>query len=264
MAAEDDGGLYGSFLRIMVGLAFTVTITTVIGFGASGNSKLAPEDPWYIGGDMFNQTAVLVYLAIYGFYRIVNHLISSKKCERCKKKETDRLVIGIVKIGDMYLWRRDRAFCRTHLIKEFKNVFVNYNDKMVVFYPCLEEKRGSYTYKYLPMDEVRKLNIPEPKLKKKIIELITSSLDSIEGKCARCDRPASVAFFEQNTFKWKKGGLLSWDIPQIEDIKRKPHNLCSECTFKKIDFSLKNFKSKYAEGLSLPREGDGVFLTLKV
>ena len=251
--SSDGGGLYGSFLRVVMGLCSSIAITAVIAFAASGKSRLLPGEPWYVGGEFFNQTAVIVYICLYIFYRIGLHFIKSKSCEICNKKGSDRLVIQVIKVGSFYFGRRDKAYCRNHLMTEFQKGFVEYKHKMVVFHPDLETKKGTYTFTYLPMDEIQGLIHQNKKFSSKITERVKSSINMIQGKCSKCEKIANIAYYDQNTFEW--------DTAIIED---KPKILCNQCTYNKISFSLKNFKGKYSEGIVLPYEGEGMYIPILV
>ncbi|MDD5237493.1 MAG: hypothetical protein PHU96_00815 [Candidatus Omnitrophica bacterium] len=179
-------------------------------------------------------------------------VISSFKCSICGREGKDVL---------RYSNRKTKRFCRTHMIDEFKKEFLKIQNKIVVIYPKLEEKRGSsYTYQYYSLSDLKKYNLQEI-----IGDLVTQGLNSISGACATCKADAQVAYFGADSFRWEhKGGSAGWELPAIEKINHTAEILCTRCVLDLILPSLRNFKGNFEEPVVLHYAGEGIFLPWQV
>lgn len=181
-------------------------------------------------------------------------------CSLCGNSAFDNLVYGYTKKKVLFWeieWgKKMKPFCRQHLIQEFKKYFLNFPKKIVVFYPELEHKKGSYVYGNMSLDEMKKR-----KVSLKTLELIEKSLKEIKGDCMKCKKPASIAYFGQGVLQWG-GGM--WDYPLLEKITTEPQILCKECSFDEIEYSLRSFKDSFAEGLFIPFLTDSILTTFPI
>lgn len=198
----------------------------------------------------------LTWILTLGFFLIFllieKLVIFSFKCSICGKKGKDVL---------RYDNRKTKRFCRTHMIEEFKKEFLKNKNKIMVIYPKLEEKRGSsYTYQYYSLGDLKKYNFGET-----VGKLVAQGINSISGKCARCNADAQVAYFGTDSFHWeRKGGPAGWDLPAIEKIDRAAEILCTGCVLDLILPSLRDFKGNFEDPIVLHYAEEGIFLPWQV
>jgi hypothetical protein len=144
-------------------------------------------------------------------------------------------------------------FCHEHLLREFESQFTAFPHKMVVFYPDLEDRHGSYTYGYLPIREVRLRKLGAP--------FVETALRSIVGNCQKCGTPAQAAYFGKGVVPWNVEG--PWHRPDIEGVHAKPELLCRPCAWLAVKPSLYAF-AEFRDGLCQPYESEGLLLSLQV
>lgn len=187
---------------------------------------------------------------------------SPRRCRKCSKATTEYLEIDLAPRKFLFIPypRTERIpLCREHLFPEFEAGFTSFSKKMVVFYPDLEDCRGSYVYAYLPLSEVQGRGLGEG--------VVERAHGAIVGGCTRCAGPGQVAYFDKGRLKRKveKGplGIIKWDIPLIESVEGGPEILCRRCTLAHILPSLKQFPD-FVNGLDCPSREDGVFITLEI
>jgi hypothetical protein len=223
------------FFSIFLG----VIISFAINYFKTGKTSIDSRDPliWLLSLCFF-----VIFVLLYKF------IPPLFKCSICKKPSKDILI---------YTDRKRKRFCRDHLLEEFKKEFLNFNEKMVVFYPSLESKVGPYVYHYQAISDV-----PKKLREDKVGQMINQALNAISGKCSKCGRPANIAYFDPGTFRWEviKSGGVDWDLPKFEEISVEPQMVCSHCVIDEIIYSLRNFQGDFGEGVGLPYNGRGVFL----
>jgi hypothetical protein len=171
------------------------------------------------------------------------------RCSVCGRFSRDTLVL---REGG------SRRLCREHLIERFRREFTAFTDKMVVFYPAVEGKRGPYVYEYRTMND-----IPEKFLRTGFGRLITKALSSIGGKCSRCGRDATVAYFGPGSMQRGFDATIGtrWGEPGEEEIAARFEITCPFCVVEDICFSLERFEGGFSEGVVLPNNGSGVLLS---
>ena len=149
-------------------------------------------------------------------------------------------------------------FCRKHLIERFRQEFTACMEKMVVVYPSLEMKRGLYVYEYRTIEE-----ISEKFLQSRLGRMFTRSLSAVEGRCARCSRKATVAYFGPGNTPWESAmmGGNPWDEPGGGEIPATFQVSCTFCIADELCFSLSRFEGVFSEGIVLPHNGSGVFIS---
>ncbi len=148
--------------------------------------------------------------------------------------------------------------CREHLVERFKHEFTACTEKMVVVYPALETKRGPYVYEYTAVDD-----LPPKFLQSPFGLMITAALSSIGGKCGRCSRNATVAYFGPGNTPWESAatGAKGWDEVHREGLPASFQITCPYCIADEVCFSLRQFKGVFSEGVFLPHKGDGIFMS---
>jgi hypothetical protein len=171
------------------------------------------------------------------------------KCSLCGKKASDKL---------LYL-AKEKKHCREHLLEEFRKGFLAYKNKAVVFYPDINKSVNSYQYWFILKSGFDSLKSNNKEIDINVRTLLEKSLDLIAGPCQKCSKPAQVAYFGKNTFKWSEG---SWPKPLIENILVKPEILCVECVLDKIEPPLRSYKGKFTEGICVPEKEDGALLMI--
>jgi hypothetical protein len=171
------------------------------------------------------------------------------RCPVCGKLSQDTLIFKEGSSG---------RFCREHLIERFKREFTACTQKMVVVYPALEMKKGPYVYEYKAIED-----IPEKFLQSRFGRMLTRALSSVEGRCSKCARKGTVAYFGPGNTPWesvtaKAGG---WDDLFKDDIPATFQVTCPFCIADEVCFSLSRFEGVFSEGIILPHNGSGIFIS---
>ncbi len=171
------------------------------------------------------------------------------RCQVCGQLSQDTLIFEQGRSG---------RFCREHLIERFRREFTACTEKMVVVYPSLEMKRGPYVYEYRPMED-----IPEKFLENRLGRMFTRALSSIEGRCVRCARKATVAYFGPGNTPWESVTTRGkqWDDIGNDEIPATFQVTCPLCIADELCFSLSRFEGVFSEGIVLPHNGSGIFLS---
>jgi len=248
------GGI--DFFQIFIGISASLAITAVLAFIISGKSTLAPGDPWYTFSPNFNKTMVVVYGFLWLFYKFINAKLEGKKCTVCGKKSMGEKICYDVKNKLGVEWGvNSKPFCREHMVEEFKKYFINFKGKLVVFYPDLEDKRGSFIYSYSPLEKMS-----GDKYMNEIHSRVENWLNGINGNCNKCGKTANIAYFAKGTFEWESN---PW-APNFKKISTQPEIVCNDCIADKITFSIRSFKDKFIEGISVPTKDDGLIFPLEI
>lgn len=186
-----------------------------------------------------------VFIASVLLYKIIPRML---RCSECGKPASDVLVFN---------GQHRRRYCREHMLDAFRKEFVGFQENMVVFYPALEFKTGSFVYQYRVLED-----IPEKHRSDRTGRMIVDALNSISGNCSRCGRTANVAYFGPGSFKWSQVRVagIKREYPEFDEVAVRPANLCRECVVDHVAYSLLNFNSQFGEGIVLPYKGKGVLL----
>ena len=181
-------------------------------------------------------------------------------CRVCGQHTKEYVVHGVRQRRFLFInypQPQTTPLCHEHLLREFEKGFTTFPDRMVVFYPDLEDKRGSYTYGYLPLSEVRQRGIGQ--------NLVENALRAIAGGCQRCAAPAQLAYFGKGVLQWQVvgKGFVNWHMPRIEEVQAEPEPLCRRCAWEAIEPSLRRFP-EFADGLCQPHNGEGLLISLEV
>jgi hypothetical protein len=192
------------------------------------------------------------------------------KCIDCKKRTKQFLVkSGVEKRFLFFKWKGDRniPLCRDHLIKYFKEAFLNAKQRMIVFCPNLEGKKGVYQYFYSTRETIEKY-APDPKINDSILSQMDKWIETITGKCANCSSDTGVAYFNSYSISYERvpgylGGLF--DYPMIHKVSDKPKILCRLCAFKEIEFAFRASNEGFREGVFTPKEGkEGIYVAVEI
>ncbi len=175
---------------------------------------------------------------------LLNFLLKKRKenskCQVCGSQGEDHIEIN----------RKDKKVCRAHLIEQLRKVYLNFESKMVVIYPDLEDKTKSYyAYQYYTNEELKKFKLDDI-----VGELTRKGLESISGKCQKCSNLANVALYGKGSFQWED------DYPVLQNMNQDPELLCLECSFKLIEPSLRNYKGLFEERVIVPHKGEGILM----
>jgi hypothetical protein len=192
---------------------------------------------------------------IQGF---VGDKFTENKCIDCKRKTHEFIWEGSHRI----------PLCREHLIEHFREHFINARQKMIVTYPDFEEINGSYyQYSYETIESFAKAS-PDKKINNLNLSRMNEWLAMIDGKCAKCSRDASVAYFPRFSVPWEHvpgfWTLSKSPFPIIHKVTDKPVILCKACAFKEIEGSFRPSGNGFHYGVFTP-EGDeeGIYITGK-
>ena len=197
-------------------------------------------------GPLFPALWVFCFLALVLSRHVASRLL---RCPVCGKLSQDTLI---------FEEGRSERFCREHLIERFRREFTACTKKMVVFYPALEMKSGPYVYEYRSIE-----NIPEKFLQSPLGRMFARALSSIEGRCARCARNATVAYFGPGNTPWESVSTRDnqWNDSDRGEIPATFQVTCPFCIADELCFSLSRFEGVFSEGIVLPHNGNGIFLS---
>lgn len=168
-------------------------------------------------------------------------LFSSKhKCEACGMEAKDRLYFG-----EKLKW-----FCRDHLMENFSKSFLAFPDKMVIFHPEFE-KVCKNLYSYYPISKMPQFNFD-----KSAIGNIERLLSFAGGECSECRSKAQVFYFPKGVLKYSSYN------PMVENIDPVLGNaLCLEHALAKIQADLRSNPVAFDEGLYVPYDGRGAYIS---
>lgn len=224
---------------------FVVGLVVASGTGAAiSYFKGQPASLSFVGAMIWGLIAFIFVMSVV-LYRMFPRFM---RCSECGRPASDVLI---------HDGTSRQRYCREHMLEAFRKGFLGFNEDMVVFYPSLEFKRGGYVYQYRVLEDV-----PEKFRSDKTGLMLTSALGSISGNCARCGRPANVAYFGPGSFQWvttRRAGVKI-EYPNFDEVVVQPEILCRECVVDHVAYSLLNFDSQFAEGIVLPYKGKGVML----
>ena len=147
---------------------------------------------------------------------------------------------------DSYMDESDKLLpiCRKHLIEKWRVAFLVSSFNMMVLEPDFENYPGAYSY------ASTKRLVKEWNYQKKDAINIDRIIALIPGKiCESCNKPASVAFFRKNEYKW----------PFFSKIDAEPTFYCKACTALKIEPLVISSKEAFSEGLYAPRAEEGIY-----
>jgi hypothetical protein len=193
------------------------------------------------------------------------------RCVICQRVTSEHLVLGAAERRFLFFRWKDWnsvPVCREHLIEWFRAEFLKATQRMVVFYPNLEEKHGDYQYYYARLEEIRKGLVSDDRTNDRVLRLVKGWLSMVQGPCEECSSNGEVAYFSRGSVKWERvpgwaAGL--YDIPMIQDVRTRPSVLCRACAFGHIEQSLRTGRRGFEEGVFTPYEDEaGVYLTGQV
>lgn len=222
---------------------FSLAVAAVLRAGGdylrTGRAAFRMDDPVFLAWGLF-------FFALAVLFRLLAR--RSLGCSLCGRLSQD---IVIFQKGP------SRRFCRAHAIELFRREFTLFPGKMVVFYPALEMKKGPYAYEYRALEDT-----PEKFRESAMGRLIATALAAIAGKCSRCGRDATVAYFGPGSvalgsmrLEGADRSLSGTGLPGDFQIT------CPHCIADELCFSLGRFESGFTEGVVLPYNGNGVFLS---
>jgi hypothetical protein len=192
------------------------------------------------------------------------------KCRDCGNSTKEFLVLPTRKKQILFLkWENAPSIylCREHLLQRFRDEFTGARQKMVVFYPNLEEKNGNCCYSFMRLKDFNKY-ASEEQTYDHIVRNIQQWLDMVEGKCLRCSHAGQVAYFGREAVEWKQvpgyPGASS-DYPMLPDVTARPEILCASCAFQNIERSFRAPVRGFEDGVFCPDSvEEGVYLTVEV
>lgn len=226
-----------SFLfQAIVSLVAAALARAAIAFLQSGKPVFSAGDP------LFLWLAAVFLLTIGVFQLVASRLF---RCTVCGKFSQDIMVFD---------GKRTARFCREHLVARFRQEFAACDQKMVVVYPALEMKKGPYTYEYRPVDSIPERFLPTP-----FGRIMTRALASIGGRCGKCGRNATLAYFGPGNTPWTT--ISSIHETDTGEISATFLVACPNCIVDELCFSLNRFESPFSEGIILPHGGTGVLMS---
>ncbi len=149
--------------------------------------------------------------------------------------------------------------CRTHLVERFRAEFCRSSQRLVVFYPNLENWHGNYQYVFASAATLAKDFCRDRKTRKMLHQRLETWLGMIKGGCTKCPGPGEVAFFPQEAVAGIHGAARPFNLHEVD---WQPQILCRACAFTGIAHSLQYPGPGFEEGAYAPLPEDGVYLTV--
>ncbi len=173
----------------------------------------------------------------------------SVRCSVCGTVSHDVLIFGN---GE------SKRFCRAHMIERFRREFTACGEKMVVFHPGLETKRGPYRYEYRAVADMS-----AKFLQSGTGRLIEQSLAAIGDRRCKCGRAASVAYFGPGSVPWESPHPDGAGMEGLRGLEfaRRFLPACPFCIVDEVSLSLARFQGSFSEGVVLPYDGAGAFVS---
>ena len=237
---DKTSGLTPYLYLCIFSLFIAAVLRSTIEYLKAGKAVFETNDP------LFLILWASFFLALIVSRSLASHLL---KCSVCARFSQDTLI---------FRQGRSSRFCRQHLIERFRQEFTSCTEKMVVVYPSLEMKRGPYVYEYRAIDD-----IPEKFLQNPFGRMLTRALSSVGGRCSRCARNATVAYFGPGNTPWESVTMRGkgWDYLREDEITATFQLTCPFCIVDEICFSLSRFEGVFSEGIILPHDGSGIFIS---
>jgi len=191
-------------------------------------------------------------------------------CRDCGSSTEEFLILPARKKRILFLkWENAENIylCREHLVQRFREEFTKAHQRMVVFYPNLEEKNGNYCYSFMRLRDFNKY-ASEGQTYDHIVREVQQWLDMVQGKCSGCGSSGQVAYFGREAIEWKKapGSLAApLDYPMMPNVIARPEILCVNCAFANMERSLRVPVKGFEDGIFCPDSvEEGVYLTIEV
>ncbi len=238
---DDKNNSVTSYLYLgLLSLLIAAVLRSAIEYFDTGKVAFAAKDP------LFLILWASFFLALIVFWSLASHLL---RCSVCARFSQDTLI---------FEQGRSRRFCREHLIERFKQEFTACTEKMVVVYPSLEMKRGPYVYEYRAIED-----IPEKFRQGPFGRMLTKALSSVGGRCSRCTCNGTVAYFGPGNTPWESVTMRGngWDDLRKEEITATFQVTCPFCIVDELCFSLSRFEGAFSEGIVMPHNGSGIFIS---
>jgi hypothetical protein len=142
--------------------------------------------------------------------------------------------------------------CRIHLVEEFAHGFENAPFRMVV-YEFQPQRAGGLVYGYYPVSRLREFNWPTEEADK--LRHLLQEIDASQF-CQSCGGdPWQVAYFDSAAAPWQEGDSLP--DAGIDQALR----LCTRCAALKMGPILSENPDEFEEGLYVPYQEDGMYVT---
>ncbi|MCE5335445.1 MAG: hypothetical protein LLG06_12750 [Desulfobacteraceae bacterium] len=225
---------------IVFSLAMGAIVLLVIEYLMNREVSFRPDDPCFL----------LLSGGFFLLFLLCRSLAArAVRCSVCGTVAHDVLILGD---GE------SKRFCREHAIDRFRKEFTAHAGKMVVFHPCLESRRGPYRYEFRSVGDM-----PGKFFQSEMGRLIKLSLAAIGGKCSRCGKDASVAYFGPGSVPWEPVRADGTGMGELhaEEFARRFLPTCASCIVDEVSLSLARFEGSFSEGLVLPYDGEGVFVS---
>jgi hypothetical protein len=213
-------------------------VTVSIRVGSFANVQHVNQKILHPPQNISQKSSYLIDITMAKVLPMVFGLFGKHECEICGMESKERLYIGT----------KLKWFCRRHLIENFKNSFLAFPDKMVVFHPELQ-KVCKNLYPYYPVAEMSKFGFDE-----KCIESVEKLLGMINDKCSECSSKAQTLYFPIGALPYTYSNPL---IQKIDPMTGGP--LCLKHALEKIQIDLQSNPALFNEGLYAPYNGKGMY-----
>lgn len=209
-------------------LSLAIFLGLIVGILTTPTDHISLENPYV-------QTTTALSFAVMLLLHIKNTLLS--KCQICSKRGIDNLTVK----------GKNKKLCRKHLLSEYIKAFLSFNPYLVVIHPnCAFVKSPHLFLGFSPIEKLKAINMD-----KVLGKIASESLLLIKGKCIKCEKSATVVFYNSDSYKYSNDGY-----PLLEEISTKPKIYCKECTAEILLNSMSDYNNKFTNPVVAPYGND--------
>jgi hypothetical protein len=148
-------------------------------------------------------------------------------------------------------------YCRTHLIEAFSQGFRASAFKMAVFEyePCASKYTGQI-YAYYPISAFERFNWSAQD--QEVMEKVLNEVDT-QATCPHCGTDhCRVIYFSKEAAPWRKDARI------LAEYEGRGEPMCPPCALERLLPSLRDNPRRFVEGLYLPYQTEGMYMTTEL
>ena len=147
--------------------------------------------------------------------------------------------------------------CRTHLMDEFSRGFQASRFRMAVFeYDPLASKYTGEIYAYYPVSALRRFNWKEED--QRVLQTLLKKVDTA-AICQQCGVDhCRVLYLSKEAAPWQKSARV------FEEYEHSGELVCTRCALERLLPVLRNSPKNFVEGLYLPYQEEGMYMTTEL
>jgi hypothetical protein len=196
--------------------------------------------------------------------------VREMSCSECGRGTMEELFVdGEEKSFLFFKWSTaiTRPLCRTHLLRQWREAFVRAQAKMVVLDPIgnldtFAARDLRLQYWYASIDQLASPNPGSSKRPaKQRKEQYRQWSESIAGRCSRCKNSEATAAFAPADFE-TENKALDWVSIDCDKLNPNFENLCRTCAWAQIEKSVSGSPIRFTQGIHVPRNFPGIYITI--